>query len=86
MRSFGFKPKYDEDTGEILEYYKEYLPQEEKSYYRETIKFYIKNEKRWFKTHRSCCGGTWNIFDKKHGYEIMDLLYDLIKADMVVKE
>ena len=71
--------------GKLLEYYKEYLSQEPNSYYRETIKFYIKNKKRWFKTYRNCCGGTWDVFDKVHGYEIIDLIYDLIQAGLVEK-
>lgn len=88
LEKFGFKPKYNEDTGELVEYYKEYLePNKEREYdyYKETIKFIIKKEKKWFTTHRSCCGGTWDIFDKNFGYKIIDLIYDLIQAGLVEK-
>ena len=85
LEKFGFKPKYDENTGELKEYYKEFVDDDIRHYTKETIKFYIKKEKRFFKTYYSCCGGTWDIFNSKYGYEIIDILYDLIQADLVEK-
>ena len=85
LEKFGFKPKYDEDTGELKEYYKEYREKINGISYFEQIGFYIVKEKRLFSTKRNCCGRTWDIFNEKFGSEIMNLLYDLIKADMVEK-
>ena len=85
LEKFGFKPKYDVDTGELKEYYKEFVDDDRRHYPGETIKFYIKKEKRFFKTYYSCRGGTWDIFHYKYGYEIIDILYDLIQANIVEK-
>lgn len=85
LEKFGFKPKYDEDTGELKEYYKEYLTNEDGHRYYETIRFYVIKSRRLFLTRCNCCGGTWDVFHSKFGYEIIDLIYDLIKADLVEK-
>ena len=88
LEKFGFKPKYDENTGEIKEYYKEYIEPDKNyasGYYRETIKFFVENKKRIFKSHRSCCGGSWDLFNQHTGYKTIDLIYDLIQAGLVEK-
>ena len=85
LEKFGFKPKYDENTGELKEYYKEYCEKINESMYSEKIGFYIKKEKRLFSTKIQCCGYVWNIFSERFGGQMMNLLYDLIKADLVEK-
>ena len=85
LEKFGFKPKYDEDTGELKEYYKEYCEKINESMYSEKIGFYIKKEKRLFSTKIRCCGYVWNIFSERFGGQMMNLLYDLIKAGLVEK-
>jgi hypothetical protein len=85
LEKFGFKPKYDENTGELIEYYKEYCEELENARYYEKIGFHIIKKKRLFVTKRECCGGLWDIFSKRFGDEIMNLIYDLIKKDLVEK-
>lgn len=85
LEKFGFKPKYDEDTGELKEYYKEYCEKIGDAMYSEKIGFYIKKKKRFFSTKLQCCGYVWNIFSQRFGSEMMDLIYDLIKKDLVEK-
>lgn len=89
LEYFGFKPKYDEDTGELKEYYRDFLQEDEartSGVWKETIKFYIEKKKRLFKTYRCCTAGTWNVFERQFGYKYIDLIYDLIKVGLVVKE
>ena len=85
LEQFGFKPKYDENTGELKEYYKEYCEKINEAMYSEKIGFYIKKKRRLFSTKIKCCGYVWNVFSEKFGSEMMDLIYDLIKADLVEK-
>lgn len=54
--------------------------------WKETIKFYIKKKKRFFKTYRCCSAGTLNVFEQQFGDKYIDLIYDLIKANLLVKE
>lgn len=78
MRSFGFKPKYDEDTGKIKAYEK---VEKEKEYMGLNIKIETTKTKiRIFKQREE-----WKI-NPYNDYFDLDTLYDLIKADMVVKE
>lgn len=85
LEKFGFKPKYDEDTGELKEYYKEYVEQERVQKYGETIQFYIEKKRKFLKNYYSCKGGTWDTFNARFGYEVIDLIYDLIQAGLVEK-
>ena len=48
LEKFGFKPKYDVDTGELKEYYKEYCEKINEAMYSEKIGFYIKRKKDFF--------------------------------------
>lgn len=78
MRSFGFKPKYDEDTGKIKAYEK---VEKEKEYMGLNIKIETTKTKiRIFKQREE-----WKI-NPYNDYFDLDTLYDIIKADMVVKE
>lgn len=78
MRSFGFKPKYDEDTGKIKAYEK---VEKEKEYMGLNIKIETTKTKiRIFKQREE-----WKI-NPYNDYFDLDTLYDLIIADMVVKE
>ena len=85
LEKFGFKPNYDEDTGELKEYYKEYLTNLDGYRYSETIRFYIIKSTKLFSTKCICCGGTWDVFHDEFGYKIIDLIYDLIQANLVEK-
>lgn len=69
LEKFGFKPKYDEDTGELESYALGY-----ESY--ESIK--VKNRLIPFRRDYN--------EDRYYSSDIVEVLYDLIKADMVVKE
>ena len=80
LKEFGFKPKYDEDTGEVvmLIYFK-YINISLFNQMLTELNF-IKNKNNDF------------ILDNKHTidknliYELnADILYDLIKADLVEK-
>ena len=85
LEKFGFKPKYDEDTGELKEYYKEYCEKLKEACYYEKIGFYVTKKKRLFSTKRNCCGHLWDIFSERFGNQIMNLIYDLIQAGLVEK-
>lgn len=93
LEKFGFKPKYDEDTGELVEMYRiegYYAGEREKRRKSTTI---TKEEnrfgKRGFKNY-------WNILSYKREIrpfayylkldpEDFDILYDLIQAGIVEK-
>ena len=79
LKKFGFKPKYDEDTGKINAYEKR---NKEKEYIGlmvkeiETIKSKIRVFRRTDKE--------WRINPYNDLFDV-DTLYDLIKADLVEK-
>ena len=85
LEKFGFKPKYDEDTGEVTEYYR----------INGDIKGTTISMSENFSKERKY-KNFWriNIWNRKmydHGYINLtnndyEILYDLIKADLVVKE
>ena len=97
LKSLGFKPKYDSDTGEILFYYKDYFTDklhtssgtEYKHYQIRITKEEIKIENgTWLKKKQI---KTNFVYDKPPIYTdgfgmFIDLIYDLIKADMVEKD
>lgn len=79
LEKFGFKPKYDENTGKIRAYEK---IKKEQEYIglcvtietiKNRIRIFRKNDKEWR------INPLINYFD-------VDTLYDLIKANLVVKE
>lgn len=78
LEKFGFKPKYDEDTGKIKAYEK--IKKEEEymglSVTIETTKSKIKIFRRTDKE--------WRINPYNEYFDV-DTLYDLIKADFVEK-
>ena len=79
LEKFGFKPKYDEDTGEIIAYEKK----KEKIEYEGLM---VKIEKtqskiRIFRAFRQK-NVEWRI-NRYNDYFDIDTLYDLIKADLV---
>lgn len=76
LEKFGFKPKYDEDTGKIKAYEKVM-----KEYMGLTVTIETTKTKiRIFKQREE-----WKI-NPYNDYFDLDTLYDLIIADMVVKE
>lgn len=85
LEKYGFKPKYDTDTGKVTEYYR--INGNKKG---TTISMSENfSEERKYKNF-------WhiNVHDRKiydHGYVSLtnddyEILYDLIKANLVVKE
>ena len=81
LEKFGFKPKYDEDTGKIIAYEK---TNEEKEYIGLTVTIETTKSKiRIFKAFRQK-DIEWRI-NKYNDYFDIDTLYDLIKADLVEK-
>ncbi len=78
LKKFGFKPKYDEDTGEIIAYQK---TNKETEYEGLTVKIEkTKSEIRIFK--RTKIG--W-LISKYKEYADLDTLYELIQAGLVEK-
>ncbi len=78
LEKFGFKPKYDEDTGRINAYIKKNY---EKEYMGLGItKETLKSQFRIFKRTKT----DWRINPYKDYYDI-DTLYDLIQAGLVEK-
>lgn len=78
LEKFGFKPKYDEYTGEIIVYEKIVNGKEflglavVQKTLKKQIRIFKKNENIW-------------IINQYRSYFDIDTLYDLIKADMVEK-
>lgn len=78
LRKFGFKPKYHEDTGEIIAYQK---TNKEIEYEGLTVKLEtVKSEIRIFK--RTKVGWIINKYKERAD---LDTLYDLIQAGLVEK-
>lgn len=78
LEKFGFKPKYDEDTGKVKAFEKTKMKTE---YMGLTVTIETTKSKiRIFKQKEE-----WKI-NPYNDYFDVDTLYDLIKADMVVKE
>ena len=90
LEKFGFKPKYDEDTGEITRYvckkdtYKFMNGLKEKKIELETIEIRrvetIKDYGDFFKQKEI---SYWEI--RQLEFDTTDIIYDLIKADLVEK-
>ena len=81
LEKFGFKPKYDENTGEIIAYEK---IKKEKEYMGLTVILETTKSKirifKGFKQKRA----EWRIYNYNDYFDI-DTLYDLIQADLVEK-
>ncbi len=97
IEQYGFKPKYDEETGRLIELYRingHYIGETEKRRRTTTI-----TEKEYNKRTRHTLNGYWNWLkillpckNIKTAYhqinldmEDYEILYDLIKADLVEK-
>ncbi len=81
LEKFGFKPKYDEDTGKITSYEKK-IEKREYLGLRVTLET-IHSKIRIFKAFRQE-KVEWRI-NQYNDYFDIDTLYDLIKADLVEK-
>jgi hypothetical protein len=74
LEKFGFKPKYDEDTGELNRYIK---------VFENDNNFWIKIEVQRKHIEIEC--GSWFDFDIELIQDIISFIYDLTKADLVEK-
>ena len=82
LEKFGFKPKYDEDTGKIKAYEK---VKKEKEYIGLGVeRIIIKSKIRIFIRVFKRTNIEWRINPYTDYFDI-DTLYDLIKADLVEK-
>lgn len=70
LEKFGFKPKYDEDTGEIKQYVYKVMTTNGRTIRGIIITNYYR-------------GTTWEINDIETGF--LDKIYDLIQAGLVEK-
>lgn len=93
LEKFGFKPKYDEDTGDLKEYFytnnkesginiKKKDKQTKKKFL--SIRYTFKKDKRGVPLVRE--NKIWLVDNYNYYYTDFDILYDLIKANLVVKE
>lgn len=78
LEKFGFKPKYDEDTGKIKAYEK--IKKEEEYMGLGITRATIKSKIRIFRRTDI----EWRINPYSEYFDV-DTLYDLIKADLVEK-
>ena len=76
LEKFGFKPKYDEDTGEI----KKYVKRAQNNNFN-IISF--EKEQKLLGNYEMV--NYWGLYIEKVIKETIDLLYDLIKAGLVEK-
>ncbi len=78
LEKFGFKPKYDEDTGKVIAYQKTNKETEYEGLIVNIEK--IKSQIRIFKREKT----GW-VINKYNSYFDEDILYDLIQAGLVEK-
>ena len=76
LEKFGFKPKYDEDTGEI----KKYVKRAQNNNFN-IISF--EKEQKLLGNYEMV--NYWGLYIEKVIKETIDLLYDLFKAGLVEK-
>jgi hypothetical protein len=100
LEKFGFRPKYDEDTGELKGYFyvnnKEMgllpmrcgidIKKEEKPIKKKflSIRYTFKRDKRGVPLVKK--NKIWLVDNYNYQYTDFDILYDLIKANLIVKE
>lgn len=100
LEKFGFRPKYDEDTGELKGYFyvnnKEMgllpmrcgidIKKEEKPIKKKflSIRYTFKRDKRGVPLVKK--NKIWLVDNYNYQYTDFDVLYDLIKANLIVKE
>lgn len=83
LEKFGFKPKYDEDTGKVIEYRKlTYGKKDEINAERVVMYFKPRTFGRIFKVRAWISLADWSSGVSN---EYMDTLYDLIQAGLVEK-
>lgn len=74
---YGFKKKFDEDSGEVTDYYYQYSIDGKQKHFT----FWLKSYKPYFfKTTAWMSGFDW---DNLTSAEIMKLLFNLIKDDII---
>ena len=81
LLEYGFKPKYDVDTGEIIEYRNQIDIDNSNHYF--TFVLTSVTEKHWFKIFRYdawMTGFEWGHITNR---ECLELLFKLIKDDIV---
>lgn len=86
LKKYGFKPKYDEDTGELYKYIFSYEECNDKKV--GIVVYLTKNspmKDRWSVYLPNIEGDFYTDTDKIQG-KILDTLYELIQAGIVVKE
>lgn len=76
LEKFGFKPKYDEDTGEIKKYVK-------KAQYSNCFIISFEKDQKILGNYEIV--NYWGLYIEKVIKETIDLLYDLIQAGLVEK-
>lgn len=82
LENFGFKPKYDEDTGKI----KKFINKDKKYNYTDSTEYIL------IEIYKELCPygqyevkEIWKVYLKERTSESIDLLYDLIQAGLVEK-
>jgi hypothetical protein len=82
LLNYGFKPRYDVDTGEIVEYYRKFEIDNERSTYF-TFHVFTCKKRCWFKYlsfDAWMSGFDWSRLTTK---ECLELLFNLIRDDIV---
>lgn len=82
LEKFGFKPKYDEDTGKIYKY----VCEKEIGYQNKREVTLITVIKCTYQRGQYDYVECWKVIFEEKCNEAVELLYDLIKANLVVKE
>ena len=80
LEKFGFKPKYDENTGEVAEYYKLFYGEDKLNKHK--FKFIVQAYGRIFTHYGWLSCATWHDIANS---EVQDAIYDLIQANLVEK-
>ena len=90
LEKYGLRPKYDEDTGEIKSYANFIYDDKSIPKYKRHLNILMKNKKLPFRKKKNIfiidefyfVGHNLGVYDESCNF---DLLYDLIKADLVEK-
>lgn len=82
LEKFGFKPKYDENTGKIYKY----VCEKEIGYQNKREVTLITVMKDTYQRGQYDYVEYWKVIFEEKCNEAVELLYDLIKANLVVKE
>lgn len=82
LEKYGFKPKYDEDTGKIYKY----ICEEKIGYQNKREVTLITVMKDTYQRGQYDYVEYWKVIFEEKCNEAVELLYDLIKANLAVKE